>query len=118
MCGCNATIYLLELVTEPENSPSSREGSVPGFPNLGLSLEIVGKRSRIVDPTTGAVQSDRSGIHDLPNEIVEQNMDCLDGVLSFQALMTVYSQAWRIYQESTEATLFAVIRNSTMAPQF
>ena len=114
----NATIRLLGLATEPKNPLCPGEESVPEFPNLYLSLEIVGKRSRTVNPTTGARQSHRSGIHDLPIEVVEQIMYCLGGVLSLHALMTVYSQARRIYQEGTEATLFAVIRNFTMAPRF
>ena len=71
-----------------------------------------------MDPTTGAVQSNRSGIHDLPDEMGEQMMYCPDGVLSLHALLVVYSQARQIYPEGTEATLFAIIRNTTMAPQF
>ena len=68
-----------------------------------------------MDPTKGAVQSNRSGIHDLPNDIVEQFMYCLDSVLSLHALMTVYPQARQIYQEGAEAIFFAIIRNSTIA---
>ena len=64
------------------------------------------------------MQSNRSSIHNLPNEIVEQIIYCLDGVLFLHALMTVYSPSTANYQEGTEATLFAVIRNSTLAPQF
>ena len=87
----NATIRLLGLATEP-NSPSPGEEGVPGVPNLGLSLEIV--------------------------KVVEQIMYCLDGLISLHALMTVYSQARRNYQEGTEAALFAAIRSFAMAPQF
>ena len=66
-----------------------------------------------MDPTTGAVQSNRSGVHDLPSEMVEQIMYCIDGVLYLGALMTVCSQARPIYQERPKATLFALIRSST-----
>lgn len=74
-------MHLLRLAAEPKNFPSSGEESVPGFPNPGLSIEIVGKRSRTMDPATGAVKSNRSGIHNLPNEVIEQVMYCLHGVL-------------------------------------
>ena len=66
-----------------------------------------------MDPTIGAVQSNRSGVHDLPSEMVEQTRYYRDGVLSLGALMTVCSQARQIYQERPKATLFALIRSSS-----